>query len=182
MRPIVLSMCVFAAACSDRALNSPTSPTSAAGAPAQTQAQHATQLPFRGSFSGGSTGGVNCPPTCPPTTLRITGSVEGTATHLGRFTATSVDVVNMASTRSTGTFDLTAANGDHLFTTTTGIEDEFVPPNISPVTLDAMIVGGTGRFVAATGTFTMRRISTIDFAAGTASESGSFEGQINLNK
>ena len=182
MRPIVLSMCVFAAACSDQALNSPTSPASAAGAPAQTQAQHATQLPFRGSFTGGSIGEVNCPPTCPPTTLRITGNVEGTATHLGRFTATSVDVVNMATTRSTGTFDLTAANGDQLFTTTTGVEDEFIPPNISHVTTDAMIVGGTGKFVAATGTFAIRRITTIDFAAGTASESGSFEGQIDLNK
>jgi hypothetical protein len=43
-------------------------------------------------------------------------------------------------------------------------------------------VGGTGRFADATGTFTLRLVSTIDFASATASVTGSFEGQINLHK
>jgi hypothetical protein len=91
-------------------------------------------------------------------------------------------VVDLVALTGTGTFNFTAANGDQLFSTTSGGEDEFIPPNISHVTLVATIVGGTGRFAAATGTFTIRRIGTIDFAAGTSSQSGSFDGHIDLNR
>ena len=93
MRPIVLSMCMFAAACSGQISPSPTSPTSAAIPPAQpagatstpvsSQAQRAEQLPFRGSFTTVTD--------VPPPSAHAT--AEGTATHLGRFTATlSADV------------------------------------------------------------------------------------------
>jgi hypothetical protein len=113
----------------------------------------------------------------------VSGNQTGEATQLGQFTATSHDVVNLATARSAGgTFNFTAANGDQLFTSTTGGEDEFTPPNISHVTLVATIVGGTGRFAAASGTLTVGFTQAIDFATGTAFESGSFEGQINLNK
>jgi hypothetical protein len=177
MRPIIFGLCVFAAACSGQVLDSPTSPTSATALPAQIQARSGTQLPFRGSFTGGGTGVVNCPPTCPPTTLQERGSATGNATHLGHFTARHEAVVDLVALTGTGTFNFTAANGDQLFSTTSGGEDEFIPPNISHVTLVATIVGGTGRFAGATGTFTIRRIGTIDFAAGTSSQSGSFDGQ-----
>jgi hypothetical protein len=164
MRTFIFSACVFTAACSGQGLDSPTSPTAATAALVQTEVPGGTQLPFRGSYLGETSGTVNCPPTCPPTLLTVSGSHSGEATHLGRFTATSVDVVNLASTASTGTFTFTAANGDQLMTETTGSEDEFIPPNISRVTLTATIVGGTGRFAAATGTFTLRFTGTIDFA------------------
>jgi hypothetical protein len=145
-------------------------------------AEGGTELPFRGSFTLATSGEVNCPPTCPPTTLTITGNQEGTATHLGRFTATSVNTVDLATTMSTGTFTFTAANGDQLFTTTAGQETAFIPPNISHVTFNAEIVGGTGRFAGATGTFIIRTIGAIDFAAATSTGTGTFEGHINLNK
>ena len=51
MRPIVLGLCLFAAACSSQKLNSPTSPTSTGVGLAQTEAQGGTELPFRGSFT-----------------------------------------------------------------------------------------------------------------------------------
>ena len=88
----------------------------------------------------------------------------------------------MATAQSTGTFTFTAANGDQLITTTTGREDAFVPPNVSHVTLVATIVGGTGRFAEATGTFTVRWVGIIDFATGTSTETGSFEGHIDLKQ
>lgn len=182
MRPIIFAVCVFAAACSGQGLDSPTSPTAATAAPVQTQAQNGTELPFRGSYTGETTGAVNCPPTCPPTLLTVSGSHTGEATHLGRFTATSVDDVNLATAASTGIFRFTASNGDQLLTETTGSEDEFIPPNTSRVTLTATIVGGTGRFSAATGTFTLRFTSTIDFASATSSLTGSFDGYINQNR
>jgi hypothetical protein len=93
-----------------------------------------------------------------------------------------VDVVDLAAATSTGTFNFTAANGDQLFTTTTGGEEEFIPPNTSVVALVATIVGGTGQFAGATGTFTIRERLIIDFASGTSSGSGSLEGQISLNR
>lgn len=182
MRSIIFAVCVCAAACSGQNLDSPTSPTAPTVAPVHVQAQSGTQLPFGGSYTGETTGAVNCPPTCPPTLLTVSGSHTGEATHLGRFTATSVDEVNLASTASTGTLGFTAANGDQLFTETTGSEDEFIPPNTSRVTLIATIVGGTGRFAAATGSFTVRFEGTIDFASGTSSQTGSFDGYIDLNK
>jgi hypothetical protein len=182
MRAIILSVCVSAAACSGPGLDSPTSPTAATVSAARTQAASATQLPFRGSYMGNTTGTANCPPACPPTLLTLSGSYTGEATSLGRFTATSAEEVTLATATSTGTFTFTAANGDQLFTKTAGAEDEFIPPNISRVTLIATIVGGTGRFAAATGTMTLRFTSVIDFASGTSSLTGSLDGYINLNR
>lgn len=181
MRPIVLALCVSAAACSGQAVDSPTSPPRATAA-LPIPAQGGGELPLRGSFTMATTGVVNCPPTCPPTTVTINGTQEGTASHLGHFTATSVDVVDLATATSTGTFTFTAANGDQLFTTTTGGEDQFIPPNTSVVELVATIVGGTGRFAGATGTLTIRHTGAIDFATATSSGSGSLDGQISLNR
>ena len=189
MRTIMLSVCVFTAACSGQALDTPTSRTSQTLAPAQapsgtaqTQAQNGAELPFGGSFTSRTSAVTDCPPTCPPTTLRITGNEEGTATHLGRFTATSVDIVDTMTNTGTGTFNFTAANGDQLFATTASVENELIPPNISHVTLSAEIVGGTGRFAGATGAFTIRLIQTIDFATATSIGTGSFDGHINQSE
>ncbi len=145
--------------------------------PTASGAQSATELPFKGSYTFETSALFT-----PPTTLTISGTATGNATHLGRFTATSVDVVDVTTTASTGTFTFTAANGDHLFATTAGGEDEFIPPNVSRVTAVATVVSGTGRFAAATGTFTIRTIAVIDFTAATSSGSGSFEGSIDFNK
>lgn len=186
MRPIVFGMCVFAAACSGQSLNSPTSPSSVTGTAglsqeasgsSQTQAQRAAQLPFHGSFTRKTNAVFE-----PPIMLVITGTETGTATHLGRFTATSVDRVNTTNNTGIGTFNFTAANGDQLWTATEGAEDEFVPPNVSKVTLNARIVGGTGRFIGATGTFTIRFTDTIDHETSSATGSGSFDGHLNFNK
>jgi hypothetical protein len=170
MRWAIVGLCVLAAACSGQGL-SPTSPSAT-----QLQAQAGTELPFQGSFTRESFAVFE-----PPITLVITGTATGTATQLGRFTGTSVNRVNTTNNTATGTFNLTAANGDQLLTTINGVENEFVPPNVSKVTLNARIVGGTGRFAGATGAFTIRITEAIDFVANTATGSGSFDGTISLN-
>ena len=175
MRWSIFSACVLAAACSGQNLNV-TSPAGGLGA-SQTEAQQGTDLPFQGSFTRESSAVFE-----PPITLVITGINTGTSTQLGRFTATSVDRVNTTTNTATGTFNFTAANGDQLWTTTTGVEDEFVPPNVSKVTQSARIVGGTGRFAGATGTLTMLITETIDFVTNTATGSGTVDGTISLNK
>jgi hypothetical protein len=171
MRLIVLGVCLFAAACSGHDLNSPTSPTNASRGPAQTAAQSGAALPFNGSF----TTFIDVPPPS------AHGTAEGTATHLGRFTGDFAAEVTPENT-STGTFTLTAANGDQLSGTFVGIEGVFIPPNTARITEVATIENGTGRFAGATGTFTMVRFDYIDFATGQATGTGTLEGQINLNK
>lgn len=175
MRWLVVSVCVLAAACGGQDLNV----TSPAGVPgtSQTEARRGTELPLEGSFSRESRASFE-----PPITLVITGTAAGTASHLGRFTATSVDRVNTTNNTAVGTFNFTAANGDRLLTTTIGVENEFVPPNVSKVTLNATIVGGTGRFDGATGALTIHLTETIDLVANSATGSGTFAGTISLNR
>ena len=171
MRLIVLGVCLFAAACSGKGSNSPTSPTNASLGPAQTAARGGTALPFRSSFTTFTD--------VPPPSAHAT--VEGTATHLGRFTGTLA--AEVTSDTSTGTFSFTAANGDQLSGTFVGIEGVFIPPNTARITEVATIKNGTGRFAGATGTFTMIEFDTIDFApGGKVTGEGTFEGEINLNK
>jgi hypothetical protein len=165
-------MCVVGAACSGQG-SLPTSPS----ATAALQARAGTELPFKGSFTGNGSSVFE-----PPITLVVTTTHTGTATHLGRFTATSVDRVNTTNNTATGTFDFTAANGDRLLTTTQGAENEFIPPNVSKIVLNARIVGGTGRFAGATGVLTIRITDTIDFVSNTGVGVGSFEGRISLNR
>ena len=174
MRPILLGLCLFAAACSGQSLNSPTSPTSTGlGSTglgrAQTEAQGGAALPFRGSF----TTVTDVPPPFSHATA------EGTATQLGRFTATLAAEVNPDST-STGTFTFTAANGDQLSGTLVG-EGVFLPPNTARISEVATIENGTGRLAGATGTFTIVRFDIIDFATGKATGHGTFEGHINVS-
>jgi hypothetical protein len=175
MRRIVLGLCMFAAACSGRGADSPLAPSAATGQ-GSTQARNGTDLPFQGSFTL-KTHAIETPPI-----LRIFGDEEGTATHLGHFTATSLDVVDQTTNTATGTFDFIAANGDRIHTTTVGVENSFTPPNVSHVMLNATIVDGTGRFAGASGSFTIQMVQTIDFSAATPTRSGSVDGRINLGE
>jgi hypothetical protein len=170
MRSIICAVCVLAAACSGQSLDSPTSPTGATVSPAQTETRGGTDLPFSGSY----TSVIEVPPPS------AAGTVEGTATQLGRFTGTVTAEVNGNS--GTGRFTFVAANGDQLSGTFLG-EGVFMPPNTATRTERATIENGTGRFAGATGTFTMVTVDTIDFAnGGKATGYGSFEGRISLSK
>ena len=172
MRSIVLGVCVLAAGGSGQALHPSPSPATAALAPAQGQARSGGQLPFRGSLTT-ATNVVIAPPN-----LFADGTAEGNATQLGRFTATFSAVVDLATSTGTGTFDITAANGDQLFATFIGVEGVLVEPNVARLTEVATIEGGTGRFATATGTFTLVRFDIIGEGTGY----GSFDGHIDLNR
>jgi hypothetical protein len=179
MRSIVLSLSLCAAACGGQTPDSPTSPASAVSS---VSAQTVTALPFTGSFVSATTGLLNCPPTCPPTTLRISGTAEGTATQLGRFTAEFTETVDLATATGIGTYTFIAANGDRLLVNGTGGEDEFVPPNVSHVTMTGTFVGGTGRFAGASGPVIIRSVGVIDFASQTSTGRGTLEGRITLER
>ena len=169
MRPLLIGLCLLSAACSSERLSSPTSPTRTSAGLAQSQAQGGTELPFRGSYASV----IEVPP---PSAV---GTIEGTATHLGRFTGRLR--AEVTGNTGIGTFTFLAANGDQLSGTFVG-EGVFMPPNTATRTERATIENGTGRFAGATGTFTMVTVDTIDLATGRATGDGTFEGHISLNK
>jgi hypothetical protein len=127
------------------------------------------QVPFKGRSSGGvtlsrpaatagksvpfkgrSSGAVTVTDFAYPfVTTSVVG--EGEATHLGRFTLTAEAVIDVSlpGGPAAGSWILTAANGDQLFMT-------FVAYGIDPTHGhgDFTIVGGTGRFQGATGSYT----------------------------
>jgi hypothetical protein len=186
MKRVCLFVCVLAAGCSGGDVNTPTSPSgaalSAASPPASTALAHGQALPLKGSFSIATQGFFNCPPTCPPTILSVRATQEGTATHLGRFTAVQTERVDLATSAATGTYTFTAADGAQLVATTVSQGEPLVPPNLSTINGTGTIVSGTGRFAGATGSFSYRFTQAIDFATGTSTGSGSFGGSLDLNR
>ena len=171
MGSIVLAAGVIASACSSDVSKAPTSPTAASYSPAR----RGESLPFRGTITTADQAEIA------PPFLYSDGTGEGTATHLGRFTATYSAIADLATPTATGTYYFTAANGDRLVATFAGTAAPG-PTGIPIFTEVLTIVSGTGRLAGATGTFTMRRLVLIDFATNTSTSTGSIEGEINLGK
>ncbi|MEO7133532.1 MAG: hypothetical protein ABI024_04855 [Vicinamibacterales bacterium] len=136
-----------------------------------TASRHNHTLPFRGSLTAKEIDIVTFP------TLLADGEAEGTATHLGRYAATFNATVSVLDGRSTGSYTFTAANGDQLFSTFTGLG---VPAGgaLANITETLRITGGTGRFAGASGTLEVHR--TLDQSTGASS--GSIQGSITMQQ
>jgi hypothetical protein len=127
-------------------------------------------VPFKGTLEGDDQ--VIAPPP-----LALIDSVgEGQATVLGRFTYQLLATVDFTSLppQGEGRLMLTAANGDTLFAETEGFSVPIIPGVLVLVMEEAVIVGGTGRFEGAGGSFTIERLVDQD----TRLTIGSFEGTI----
>jgi hypothetical protein len=134
------------------------------------------QVPFQGTFTGDSTlvslSTVDFP------ILHQTVAWQGVATHLGRFTWTSSIVFDVSPFFNPGTgnvlatgFDTwTAANGDQIYTSEEG---ELILPAATRVITQYVVLGGTGRFEGATGSFTSVFDIAIATVEGTISSPGS---------
>lgn len=127
----------------------------------------AAESPFKGTLNAVETSQVSFP------IASIDRVGTGTATHLGRYTEHLTAQVNFLTMSSTGTSTFTAANGDALTASVTGQATDTGPGVVSIVEVYT-ITGGTGRFVDATGTFTLE--STLNLATGVSS--GTFSGAI----
>ena len=175
MRPVLLCVCVLGIGCSGKALNSPTSPTAAASvlrqAPANDRVSGAFltvhAVPFQGSLTAKEVDIVSFPQ------LLVDGAAEGTATHLGRYSAEFNATVNLLDGTATGSYTFTAANGDQLFSTFIGLG---VPAGegMASIRETLTITGGTRSFADAGGTLVIQR--TLDQTSGESS--GSIEGSI----
>ena len=90
-----------------------------------------------------------------PSTFSVDGSGTGQATHLGQFTFTYEFEVDLLTGIGVGSAEFTAANGDSFSTEITAFGDP-----AGHVVEEHTIVGGTGRFAAASGSFTLDRLVT----------------------
>ena len=107
-----------------------------------------------------------------------TGEATGTATQLGRFTLLYSWTINVITGVGTGgAYDFTAANGDMLFTSATGLGIPTSTPGVNFIVETHTITGGTGRFAGATGSFTVHRL--IDNKTYPLPTSASFNGTIS---
>jgi hypothetical protein len=131
------------------------------------------QVPFTGSFAGVATiTPVN-------DTLRsVAVDATGTATELGPFTLAIPHYVNLATSpwTSFGSYQFVAANGDTLFARFIG---KVTPVSVGLSAVEiAHITRGTGRFVGASGGFTVERLVYTLTAPRTTI--GSFNGTISF--
>jgi hypothetical protein len=135
------------------------------GGVAVTEAKGGSELPLKGTLQA---------------TEAVDGDLHhlvgtGNGTDLGRFTFTAYITVDEVTGEGVGTVVWTAANGDQIFASTTGevVLEGF--PNII-ITETQIITGGTGRFIAASGTIIVGR--SLNLLTGVTI--GSFTGTINL--
>ena len=106
---------------------------------------------------------------------RVDIEATGIATHLGHFTLDVPHVVDRATRTAVGSYEFTAANGDTVYAEFTGQATPTEIPGVLYIEETVTIMGGTGRFAGATGSFIVER--WYDTAAGTTT--GSFEGTIS---
>jgi hypothetical protein len=132
------------------------------------------QVPFNGSLHGQETDTMQGNP---PQQLLVDGTVTGLVTHVGRFTLHYNVTVSLPAGSSTGSAELTAANGDMIFTTIVGQGEPVVgTPDLNRIVEINTITGGTGRFAGAAGSFTVERL--VQLTSQPAPTSGSFHGTI----
>jgi hypothetical protein len=129
------------------------------------------QLPFKGELAG--TASIT-PLGGPIVAVEI--EATGTATYLGRFTLRAPHVVNQATLTATGTYLITAANGDTITADLAGTATMVEPPNVISISETATVTGGTGRFAGATGSIAVERI----FNRATGVTTGTLRGWISL--
>jgi hypothetical protein len=110
-------------------------------------------------------------------TLYVDASGSGKATQLGLYTISYQATVHLLPD-GTGTASvsaqLVAANGDSLFAEGSGQATLTATPNVDRIVEQYTITGGTGRFVGASGSFTVERL--VNLATGVTS--GTIRGNI----
>jgi hypothetical protein len=116
-------------------------------------AQH--QVPFHGAFEGDYT----VTPIPNTTTATLVVSASGTGSQVGAFELEIPHVVDFATASATGSYLMTAANGDMVIGSFTGHATPIGSDgHYAMLVEEVTITGGTGRFEGATGDFTAVRL------------------------
>jgi hypothetical protein len=108
-------------------------------------------VPFKGTWSGRT---ISATPSENSPIVSIVAAGGGQFTHLGRSTMVSPHTTNVVNGETIGDQIFTAANGDTLTAHCAGFG--LPAPDFSSVdgVLDCHVIGGTGRFAGATGSYT----------------------------
>ena len=130
----------------------------------------AAETPFKGTVNAVETSQVAFP------IASVNREGTGNATYLGRYTEHVTMHVNVLTRIGTGAATFTAANGDTLTASVAGQATPTSPGVLSIVEVYT-VTGGTGRFAATTGTFTLN--STLTQATGVST--GTLGGSIVLH-
>ena len=129
------------------------------------------QVPFKGTLEGSFTVGP-----APPPEINRQLDATGNASHLGNFTYDFPHSVDRSVIPATGVgiSTFTAANGDQVVALIYGEATLFAPGVLLGVE-EGTILGGTGRFAGASGSFVIERlIDTVNLTT-----IGAFEGTIS---
>jgi hypothetical protein len=121
------------------------------------QALASAQVPLEGRDSGGFT---LTPDGCGPGVFAVVVDDAGQATHLGAYAYHSNECFNGATGQFSGTFTMTAANGDTISGTYAGVVVSVVGA-LGFYEQDNVITGGTGRFAGASGGFHLSGIANL---------------------
>lgn len=124
-------------------------------------ASAADALVIRGTDMGTSAPGK----TSDPNVILTTDTAQGELTHLGRYTMTAQELVNLGTLEITGgQFTIRAANGDTLTGTYSGTGKVSNTPNVITYDVAGPITAGTGRFANVSGVILF--LGTADLATG----------------
>ena len=115
-----------------------------------TRVQAGPPVPFKATFHGFAGPAT---PTDNPDVFEIVVPLQGTATHLGKFDELLVHYINFSTGAFWGRAYWTAANGDTFATDFTGQLYPTDNPALETFDVTHTVVGGTGRFKKATGSF-----------------------------
>jgi hypothetical protein len=110
-----------------------------------------------------------------PPLVQVDVQATGNATQLGRFALDVPHLVDPAVRLAYGSYEFTAANRDTLLAHFAGQSALTEIPGVLHIVETAVIAGGTGRFVGASGSFASERW----FDMNTGTTIGSFEGTIS---
>lgn len=142
------------------------------------QALAGGQVPLKGSDSGSFTleaGTGGC-----AGLFDVVIDDVGKATHVGKYAYHAIECFNGATGAFSGTFTITAANGDTIDGTYAG-QVVGVVGDLAFYEQDAVITGGTGRFAGAGGEFHLSGIANLvslessQSISGTVSSPGSLK-------
>ena len=133
-------------------------------APATTQ----SSVPIHGTFA---TTFVQVP-TSNPMVVTLLISCVGQAAHLGNSTASLVHTVDFSTAVQSGPSTYTAANGDQLFATYSGIAGAPGPNGVLQFAGVQTFTGGTGRFSGVTGTSLVQGTANVFTGVGQFTFSG----------
>ena len=121
------------------------------------QALAGEQVPLKGRDSGSFT---LTPNVCGPGVFEVVIDDAGQATHVGAYAYHANECFDGTTLEFSGTFTITAANGDTISGTYAGLVVDVVG-DLGFYEQENVITGGTGRFVGASGEFHLSGIANL---------------------